>query len=179
MIQCLLTFPNRTALWVFALAALAGTSAFEYLFNLLNRPLAPYTIVDFEFVWNAARAAEMTGAWGEAGNAAARHSLWLDFGFIPVYALLFVSVTLFAARASAGRWQTLGLWLALTPFAAGLFDAVENVSLLGLLPPASPADMPALIAGLCASAKFGLLLVCLAYILVTLLMVLWRRFRSA
>jgi hypothetical protein len=39
--------------------------------------------------------------------------------------------------------------------------------------------MPALIAGLCASAKFGLLLVCLAYILVTLLMVLWRRFRSA
>lgn len=175
--QRLLTFPNRTALWVAALAALAATSAFEYLFSLLNRPLAPRTIVDFEFAWNAARAAEMTGAWGEAGNAAARASLWLDFGFIPVYALLFASVTLFAARASTGRWQTLGLWLTLAPFAAGLFDAVENASLLSLLPPSAPADTPALLAGVCASLKFGLLLVCLAYILITLLMYLWRRFR--
>ena len=102
--------------------------------------------------------------WGTAGQAAARHSLWVDYGFMPSYGLLFAGITLLIARRLSSGWQKAGLLLVPAPLAAALLDAIENAMLLITLDAAggiTPA--PVLVAGVCASAKFLLLILLLLF----------------
>jgi hypothetical protein len=139
---------------------------FSFFFQVHDRPLQPYTIVDLEFAWTPGRVAPMLAAWGLAGAQTARESLWIDFGFIPAYALFVAGGTLLAARAAKERWQTFGLWLALAPFFAGALDAIENACLLSALSSTGSPDMQLLVAGLAASIKFVIVLfLCPAYVL--------------
>jgi len=121
-------------------------------------------IVAFELTYGAQTAADILAAWGPDGQAAAQSSTRLDFAFIPAYALAFAGLTLLLARRQREGWQTLGLWLTGAPLLAGALDVVENLFLLGMLN--RPADFPALyalMASVAATAKFGLLVVCLVY----------------
>jgi hypothetical protein len=147
------------------LTALPLLAVLAYLLRALDQALAPYNIVDLEFAFTPERAEELIAAWGQAGNAAARQSLWLDFLYMPAYAFFFGGLALFAARAASGHWQTLGLWLTLFPFMAAALDAIENIALLNSLPPAAPASAPLLIAGVAAALKFGVLILCWLYTL--------------
>jgi hypothetical protein len=159
-----LTRPKSQHVLFLALLMLAAVVGFEYAFQVIHQPLAPRTIVDFEFAWTPANAMQMMDAWGAEGDTAARQSLLIDFGFIPVYALAFAGFTLLAARAASGRVQTLGLWLTLASFAAGLFDAIENLCLLNTLDQAaSPSAALLTLAGAMAAIKFALLLAALLY----------------
>jgi hypothetical protein len=149
----------------------ALVAGFMFTFQVLNQPLAPYNIVAFEFAWTPAQAMQMMTAWGEAGNIAARQSLWIDFGFMPAYAIGMAALTLLAARALAGRWQTLGLWLMLAPFAAWILDAIENVNLLAALDAApNPSASALTLAGWAATFKFVLLALCIVYWLAALIL---------
>ena len=158
----LLNFPSQKNLWLVTLLAFIGMAAIFFYLRSLDAQLAPYGIVPFEFAFAPARANEMMAAWGALGIQAAQQSLLVDFGFMPAYALVFAGFTLLAARAAQGRWQTLGLWLALAPFAAWLFDALENFILLATL--STPSSLLAL-AGISAAIKFSLLGFCLLYVL--------------
>jgi len=163
--QRLAQLPTSKTLALITLLALSLTVGLMFYLQVLNRRLAPYDIVAFEFAWTPARAGRMMAAWGEAGNAAARQSLWVDFAFMPAYAFLFAGVTLFAARAARDGWQRLGLWLTLAPFGAWVFDTIENAMLLraldlGAAPPAAALTL----AGVSAALKFSLLATCLLYI---------------
>ncbi len=165
----LLAWPKSQNVLFIALLMLAGIAGFQYTFRVIHQPLAPRTIVDFEFAWTPANAAQMMGAWGAAGDTAARQSLLIDFGFIPVYALAFAGFTLLAARAAQNRLQTLGLWLVLAPFVAGLLDAIENLCLLNALDNAtSPSAALLTLAGSMAAIKFALLLAALLYWLIVI-----------
>jgi hypothetical protein len=146
-------------------AALAATAGFMALFAIHDRPLQPYGIVGYEFAWTPGRALEMFRAWGEAGRQVARESLWIDFGFMPAYALLGAGLTLSAARGAQSGWaQRLGMWAARLPFGAWALDAVENVALLRALgSPEQPPAAPLAVAGAAATVKFGLLAVCAVY----------------
>lgn len=175
----LLTAPSRKALLTLVLIALTCLAGLTYSLQALNQVMAPHNIVAFEFAFTPERAGQMMTAWGEVGHAAARQSLWLDFLYMPAYAFFFSGLALFAARSASGRWQTLGLWLALTPFVAWAFDAIENVALLSVLPPASPAPTPLMIAGAAASIKFGLLSLCWLYTLAVPFMLWFRRWRRS
>jgi len=158
----LLTAPSPKLLRLITLGALPFTVGFFLFFRVHDRPLAPYTIVDYELARTPARAGQLLGAWGAAGQQTARESLYIDFGFMPAYALFFAGLTLLAARASAGRVQTLGLWLSHGPFGSWLCDGIENISLLAVL--SNPGNAVALaLAGWCATVKFALLLLCLLY----------------
>ncbi|MBL8056894.1 MAG: hypothetical protein JNK29_09365 [Anaerolineales bacterium] len=159
----LIETPSPQNLLAVTLAGLSFTIAFAYVFGLIHRAMAPFTIVDLEFAWTPARLAEMTTAWGAAGDAAARQSLWVDYLFMPVYVALAAGLVLITARASAGGWRTAGLWLTLAPFGAWACDALENAMLLTSLPPAAPAPWALTVAGLAAAVKFGLLAVGLIY----------------
>jgi hypothetical protein len=160
----LLTFPSAAWLKRVTLLALPFTVGFFLFFRVHDRPLAPYTIVDFELARTPARAEQLLGAWGAAGQNTAREALYIDFGFMPAYALFFSGLTLLTARAARGRVQTLGLWLALAPFAAWLCDAVENLALLRVLAaPNAPSAAALTLANACATLKFALLLACLLY----------------
>jgi hypothetical protein len=162
-------WPGRVTLrWITALALLA-TLAIFIVFALHDRGLRPYTIVSFELAWTPLQAEKLFAAWGAPGQRVARESLLIDFAYMPAYALLFAGLVLVEARRSAGRVQRLGLSLALVPFAAWLCDAVENVALLNVLAaPASPSAPLLQLAGLSASLKFLLLLVCVLYIVFAL-----------
>lgn len=163
--QHLLTTPKTKNLVAVTLVAASAVAGFAYVFGLIDKAMAPYTIIDLEFASNAQRLNEMTSAWGEAGNRAAQLSLWVDYAFMPAYAVLFAGLTMLAARATIGRWQTLGLWLALAPCAAWVLDALENALLLSALPPAAPSDAVLTGAAVAAALKFGLLLAGAVYIL--------------
>ena len=110
--------PSTKNLLAITLAGLSFTIAFQYLFGLIHRAIAPFTIVDLEFAWTPAGLAAMTAAWGAAGDAAARTSLWVDYLFMPTYTALAAGLVLLTARASAGAWRAAGLWLTLAPFGA-------------------------------------------------------------
>lgn len=159
-----LTRPKSQYVLFLALLMLAAVAGFQYTFQVIHQPLAPRTIVDFEFAWTPANAQEMMSVWGAAGDVAARQSLLIDFGFMPVYALAFAGFTLLAARSAKGRVQTPGLWLAVAPFVSAVCDAVENLCLLNTLDnAASPSAALLTLAGVMAAIKFALLLAALVY----------------
>ncbi len=159
-----LTFPPGSVLLGLTLAALSATVGIWFVLAWIGRALAPATIIDLEFAWSPERLNTLTGLWGEAGTEAARLSLWVDYLFMPAYALLFGGLTLLTARAAAGVWQNLGLWATALAFVAALWDALENTLLLTALPPASPSALALPVAGSAAALKFGLLAVCLVYL---------------
>lgn len=162
-------WPASSRLRTVTTAALLATVALFAAFAVHDRGLSPYTIVSFELAWTPAQAGALLAAWGAAGRQLARESLLLDFAFMPAYALTFAGLVVFEARRSRGAVQRLGLQLALAPLAAWLLDAVENLSLLAVLnTPANPPPALTLMAGLTASLKFLLLLVCVFYILFAL-----------
>jgi hypothetical protein len=177
--QHLLNTPQTKNLVAVTLVAASAVAGFAYSFGLIHRAMAPYSIIDLEFAGTAQRLNEMTGAWGEAGNRAAQLSLWVDYAFMPAYAVLFAGLTLLAARAAAGRWQTLGLWLAPAPFAAWACDALENALLLAALPPAMPSDAMLTGAAVAAALKFGLLLTGAIYVIAAGGLALARRLTGA
>lgn len=169
MINALRTHPNSRNLLALTLLGLSFTVAFQYIFSLLYRPLAPYTIIQFEYAGSAESLNAMTAVWGAAGVQAAQWSLWIDFLFMPAYAALAGGLVLLTARASAGVWQTAGLWLALAPLVAWACDIFENIVLLTNLPPAAPSTLWLTISTAATNIKFGLLGVCLVYFVAALI----------
>jgi len=157
-------FPAQKNLTLLTLLALSLTVGLMFYLQVIDQQLAPYGIVAVEFAWTPVHAQQMIATWDEAGNEAARLSLWVDFVFMPAYAFLFAGLTLIAARAAHGRWQTFGLRLTLAPFAAWLFDITENAALLYTLNTANDLPgLPLIIAGVSATLKFSLLVICLLY----------------
>jgi len=120
-------------------------------------------IVTYELAFTGQKAYEILDAWGPEGQAAARHSLLVDFAFMPAYALAFAGITLVIARAQKGALQTAGLRLTLAPIIAAVLDVIENVMLLSLLGLKDIPPIPPMIAGIAASLKFALLLAVLLY----------------
>jgi hypothetical protein len=106
------------------------------------------------------------GVWGEVGRQTARESLLIDFGYLPAYSFFFAGMTLMAARALSGWQQTLGFVLTFAPFMSAVSDATENLALLSVLQsPDSPSAAALTLAGVCATLKFSLLVICLLYML--------------
>lgn len=126
------------------------------------------TILGFEFAGSQANAARMMSEWGHKGRAAARLSLWLDFGYLLSYGAFF-TLAGFATRdiATARGWRRLAVLGSVVPlFATGaaLFDASENVALLLTLGGHGGSFAPSF-ATVCASIKFALIGIAILYVL--------------
>lgn len=139
------------------------------------KQVTSYGILDLEFAWNAATATTILAAWG---STYIPHEIWgiyIDFAFIPSYATFMAGLTLLLARRFSGRTQVLGFMLVVAPFIAGLLDVVENLHLLLMLrSPTTITDPVPLIASICASVKFALIIVTIVYFFVGLLLqVIW------
>jgi hypothetical protein len=130
-------------------------------------------IVGFEFAGSEERAAEILVEWGDEGTDAARASLWLDFAYILCYGT-FLVLAAWATRdlADSRGWRRMAAFgTAVIPFAAAAaaFDAIEDVGLLLALD-RQGGDLAPRLAQICASLKFALLAVTIAYLLVGLLL---------
>ena len=156
--KTLLVVPETRPLVILAVLLGLGTIAFMVFFLLHDKSLPTYSVIQYELAGTAQHARAMFNAWQTAGQALVRQSLYIDFAFMPVYALAFAALTLLAARAALGGAQTWGLWLALAPFAAWAFDIVENIGLLvALRRPESPSAMALAVSATASRLKFGLL----------------------
>jgi hypothetical protein len=120
-------------------------------------------IVDFELAGTTDKAAAVINVWDTPDKVRAGFSLGIDFLYMPVYSTLIALACVWAAGVLASRqWRTTGLLLAWGLWAAALLDAVENMALTVLLF-GTVVDPYPQIAQLCASLKFGLILLGLAF----------------
>jgi hypothetical protein len=134
-------------------------------------------IVGFEFAGSDERAAEILADWGDEGTDAARASLWIDYAYIVAYGTFLVLAAWatrdLAERRGWSRMASFGTVVISFAVAAAAFDAVEDVGLLLAVDQQGGVLAPRL-AQICASLKFALLGVTIAYLLAGLLL----RFRA-
>jgi hypothetical protein len=130
-------------------------------------------IIGFEFAGSDERAAEILSDWGDEGIDAAKASLWIDFLYIVAYGTFLVLAS-WATRDLAERraWSRMAAFGSVViPFAAAAaaFDAIEDVGLL-IAVDQHGGDLAPRLAQICASLKFALLVVTIAYLLAGLLL---------
>ena len=134
-------------------------------------------MVPFELAGSADRSQEIQAEWGKEGRDAARQQLWIDYGFMLAYgAFLVLAAAAIRDLARSRGWRRLVAVGAIAVPAGGIAagcDAIENACLLLTL--GGAGSWAPVTATLFATAKFGLLLVTLAYILAGLAMRLHSR----
>lgn len=142
------------------------------VFRALDTPLrtaaAPNGIVSYELAGDIKPAAEILASWDARAQLFAAFGLGLDYLFMPAYALALSFGILLASSRHAGWFSRFGAWPGWGALAAAIFDAVENFSLWRFLLGDFQALWPRL-AAVCATVKFTLLLLGLAYALIGLL----------
>ena len=162
--------PVRRALLGWALLALTIllTVVLQAVNVPLKTPAAPQGIVSYEFAGTTAAAQGILNSWDVGARAHAGFSLGLDYLYMPVYALTIGLVCAWAARVLRGSklWLgSLGRVLAFGLGLAALLDALENYALTTMLFGAAAEPWPA-VARWCATGKFALIIVGVAYTLV-------------
>ena len=140
-------------------------AVFRVLDASLRTPAAPNGIVSYELAGTPAAAQSILASWDARDRLFAAFGLGLDYLFMPAYALALSLGILLTAGRHAGAFAKLGAWMGWGALAAALFDAVENFSLWQFLLGDFQALWPRL-ASICATVKFALLLLGLAYALI-------------
>ena len=158
--------PDRRIRWFVPL--LIATLLLTFLFRFIG-PAQP-TIVDFELAGSVPKAQSIIDAWNETDRIRAGFSLGIDYLYMPIYSTTIALACVLAVGVLKSKaWRTIGLLLAWGLWIAALFDAVENVALYTELLGNNTAPWPQ-IAQLCATIKFGLILLGLAYVVVGVIM---------
>jgi len=156
------------------------------VFRVLDRPLqspaAPHGMVSFELAGSPLQAQAITNEWKRSslllsavpGQASpdivnipyvfAAFRLGFNYLFMPVYAFALAFGSLLATQRHAGWFRPFGAAAGYGAFAAAVFDAVENAALFQILLNRVYSPYPE-IAYSCASIKFGLLGLGVAYAL--------------
>ncbi len=123
------------------LALLLAAVGFSWLFNFSSLPLSNPELVklsghegllDLMPFYSAQEAFTALNHYGAAGRELYLRFLAADFIFIPVYSLGFALLMTRTSRAVCSE-PTPWLWLNVLPLGIGLFDGVENLSILGML----------------------------------------------
>jgi len=140
---------------------LIATLVITFLFRFIG-PAQP-TIVDFELAGSVPKAQAIIDAWNQTDRIRAGFSLGFDYLYMPVYSTTIALGCILAAGVLSKRaWHSIGLLLAWGLWVAALFDAIENLALFTELLGNNVAPYPQ-IAQICATIKFGLILLGLLY----------------
>ncbi len=163
----------------FFIALLVWTLALFAVLQVLNQPLltreAPSGIVSLELAGTPERAGSIVLSWSTSAAASipsrpnlallfASFGLGLDYLFMPSYALTIALGALLVEGRHRALFAVLGPWAGWGGIAAALFDATENIALLMILRGDFASGWPA-VAFWCASLKFALILIGIAYVL--------------
>lgn len=157
------------------------------MLGIIERSLPSATpgILEFEFVRSADRATRFISEWGPDGRDSVSLSLIVDYGFMVSYGafvtLAGLAIRDFGAEQGQRALASAGHVLPWFAAAAAAFDAGENAFLLLTLGGDGGSAGPVL-ATACASVKWILIVVALAYVvwgLVVWLLLRARRQRSS
>ena len=141
---------------------LIATLVITFLFRFIG-PAQP-TIVDFELAGSVPKAQAIVDAWNETDRVRAGFSLGFDYVYMPVYSTTIALACVMAAGVlKRTAWHTSGLLLAWGLWIAAVSDAIENLALYTVLLGNNVAPWPQ-IAQICATIKFGLILLGLLYV---------------
>jgi hypothetical protein len=143
---------------------LIATLAITFLFRFIG-PAQP-TIVDFELAGSVEKAGQIISAWNATDRIRAGFSLGFDYLYMPVYSTTIALACVLAAGVLKRRaWHSVGWLLAWSLWIAAICDAIENLALFTELLGNNVAPWPQ-IAQICATIKFGLILLGLLYVVV-------------
>ena len=158
---------RKRALIASAIASLAIGAVLVVLDSRMMDAGGP-GIIGFELAGSEDRATEILADWGDQGIDATKASLWIDYAYIVAYGTFLVLAAWATRDLSRARgWPrmaTVGTAVMPLAAAAAAFDAIEDVGLLLAVNGHGGAVAPRL-AQICASLKFALLAVTLAYLL--------------
>jgi len=142
---------------------LIATLIITFLFRFIG-PAQP-TIVDFELAGSVDQAAQIVNAWNENDRIRAGFSLGFDYLYMPVYSTTIALACVMAAGVLKSKaWTTIGLLLAWGLWLAALLDGIENLALFTELLGSNVAPWPQ-VAQICATIKFGLIVLGLLYVI--------------
>ena len=159
----LATIPPEKRARVFV-PLLIATLVITFLFRFIG-PAQP-TIVDFELAGSVDKAANIITTWTPMERIHAGFSLGFDYLYMPIYSTTIALACLMAAGVLQRKiWHTLGILLAWGLWIAAIADATENLALLTELFGSNVAPAPQ-IAQVCATIKFGLIVLGLVYVVV-------------
>jgi len=134
--------------------------------SLIFRFIGPYSpnIVDFEFCRTVDKANAIINAWNPVARIQAAFNLGFDFLYIPIYSTTIALACVWAANKLGGNriWHNMGMLFAWGLWVAAILDIVENYALLTILQGRVADPYPAL-ATMCATVKFSLILLGLAF----------------
>ena len=138
---------------------------------LFHHQKVPLGIVSFELAGEESKAREIADFWASRKlTDKAKKSIYWDFGFLLAYGLCLSFICFLASTSwpSPSLGFCLGTVLSLTFILAGIFDAVENLAMLRMISAGQDSmGIFPLLARWCAIPKFGLIIMGLAYILVS------------
>ena len=175
LLEKLIEIPKKKVLQAITLIGLIAFVVMTMLGGLVNA--APvYGILDYEFAWTPARVELIFSAWGTLGKQQIALGIYMDFLYIIAYVVLIFGCLLIATRKLDGKIQTIGLYMTLTPFIAGLCDVIENINLLLMIADGSfIASASPLVAAICATIKFAIIFACIFFFLVQLVLLVVKR----
>jgi hypothetical protein len=158
---------------------LIATLVITFLFRFIG-PAQPTggwtpTIVDFELAGSVEKAQSIINAWNETDRIRAGFSLGFDYLYMPVYSTTIALACVMAAGVLQRKaWHSIGILLAWGLWVAAICDATENLALLTELLGNNVAPWPS-VAQVCATIKFGLIVLGLLYVVVGIVFRLTRR----
>lgn len=131
----------------------------------LKTEATPFGIINLEFASDPEQLNKVLFGWS---NADVKANIYIDFVFIPFYALFFYTACLAVANGSKNRtMQHTGKSLSKAVYVIAGLDLIENKVMLDSIA-GSFSDFTLLLTNLCAGAKFLLLLVVILYLLISL-----------
>jgi hypothetical protein len=146
------------------------------VFIPIETSLNRFGILDFEFAWKQERAEEIMYIWGSSGRDKQSLAISLDFIFIIGYVFVTYGLILLISRRLSGKFQNIGIFMALLGIVSGLFDVIENINLLLMLgTPTSVSSINPLIASISATFKFGILFTCICFFVLALIVLLIKK----
>ncbi len=167
-----LTFIHKWNRKPIFLVLLVWTLALFGILLLLNAPLdnptAPLGIVSHQFAWTTVKAQSILESWRGSPSLFAALGLGLDYLFIPSYAFTLALGALLAAgrHLNIAVWlRKLGIYATYGIFIGAVFDALENILQARQLMNGVVTAPVTFFTGVCASLKFGLMGLCILYML--------------
>ena len=142
----------------------------------LKNDICKSGIISFELAKDLSVSEDIMDSWNERSKVSASLSMGFDFLFLLVYSS-FIGLLIFRVRNKMKKdhfLQKLGKILIYAIFLAALFDVIENIALIKLL----LGDLKQIWSSLAyyfAIPKFLIVLICIVYILLSWLFLLFRK----
>ena len=132
-----------------------------------------FGIVDFELAGEPEQAVEILDDWGQDGREGTERAIKIDFAYLVAYSVLLTlacaSVAIILDQRGWGRTARAGWRLAALSPLAGVLDAVENIALLRVLneyDSGTISNSVTQVANVAASAKFAIVMVGFAFVII-------------